>query len=61
MKILTIMAFLTFPLSLFSSLFGMNTTATPIIGNPHDFWIIVSIMMLAIITIVSYFRHKGWL
>ena len=32
-KTLAIMAFITFPLTLFSSMFGMNTEGTPIIGQ----------------------------
>jgi Mg2+ and Co2+ transporter CorA len=42
MKNLTIMAFITFPLTLLSSLFGMNTHDTPIIGFKGDFWLILS-------------------
>ena len=37
MKILTIMAFITFPLTLITSMFGMNTKATPVIGTDGDF------------------------
>jgi len=39
MKTLTIMAFVTFPLSLFASIFGMNTKYLPVVGLKHDFWI----------------------
>src|SRR3989344_57422 len=45
MKTLTIMAFVTFPLTLVTNLFGMNTIYLPIVGNPNDFWIIISIML----------------
>lgn len=61
MKILTIMAFITFPLSLFTSLFGMNTTSTPITGSPGDFWIIVLIMTFATIGFFAFFKHKNWM
>lgn len=61
MKILTIMAFVTFPLSLFTSLFGMNTDATPIIGSRHDFWIIVTIMVTAAVSFFAFFKYKKWL
>lgn len=60
-KIFTIMAFVTFPLSLFASVFGMNTVATPIIGNKWDFWIIIGAMMSAAIAFFAYFKHKKWL
>jgi Mg2+ and Co2+ transporter CorA len=55
------MAFVTFPLTLFASLFGMNTEMTPIIGHPADFWIIVGIMLSAAITFFAYFKYKRWL
>lgn len=60
-KTLTIMAFVTFPLSLFSSMFGMNTAHTPILGLPGDFWIIIGIMTFIALCFFVYFRHKKWL
>lgn len=61
MKILTIMAFVTFPLSLFASLFGMNTTFLPIVGLPYDFWVIVAAMLILTIAFFIYFKQKKWL
>jgi len=61
MKVLTIMAFITFPLTLFTSLFGMNTQTTPIIGQQGDFWIIVAIMITITIAFFAYFKHKNWI
>jgi magnesium transporter len=60
-KKLSIMAFITFPLALFSSMFGMNTHGTPIIGNKHDFWIIVGIMVMVTISFFTFFKRKGWI
>lgn len=61
MKIFTIMAFTTFPLTLFSSMFGMNTHNTPLLGHPLDFWIIVGIMVTAVAGFFVFFKHKHWL
>ncbi len=61
MKILTIMAFVTFPLSLLTSTFGMNTVSTPIVGDPGDFWIIVSIMVSAMVCFFIFFKYKRWI
>lgn len=61
MKTLTIMAFVTFPLTLVSSIFGMNTTWLPIVGMPGDFWIILSIMFVMAVGFFMYFKRKGWL
>ncbi len=60
-KIFTIMAFVTFPLSLFASLFGMNTVTTPILGHKWDFWIIIGIMISAAVLFFAYFKYKKWL
>jgi magnesium transporter len=61
MKTLTIMAFVTFPLMLFSSLFGMNTSVLPIVGLPNDFWIIIGIMMAATLGFFAFFKSRRWL
>lgn len=61
MKVLTIMAFVTFPLSLIASIFGMNTVILPIVGLPYDFWIVIGIMAAAMVIFFSYFKYKNWL
>lgn len=61
MKIFTILAFVTFPLTLFTSMFGMNTATTPIIGQEGDFWIILGAMAVISISFFAYFWYKRWL
>lgn len=61
MRILTIMAFATFPLVLFAQLFSMSTVATPIVGSRYDFWIILIIMILATVGMFTFFKRKKWL
>lgn len=61
MKNLTIMAFVCFPLSLVSSIFGMNTVGTPILGKPGDFWIIIGFMLFGFICFFIFFWRKRWL
>lgn len=61
MKTLTIMAFVTFPLTLFTSLFGMNTTNTPLVEDERGFWYVVLIMVLASIGFFWYFKHRKWI
>ena len=60
MKIFTILAFITFPLTLFTSLFGMNTTTTPLVGREGDFWIILGIMGIVSIFFFVFFKYKKW-
>ncbi len=61
LKTFTALAFFCFPLSLISSLFGMDTKYMPIIGQPYDFWIIVGIMATIALGFFAYFKHKDWL
>ncbi|MFY9492945.1 MAG: magnesium transporter CorA family protein [Minisyncoccia bacterium] len=61
MKVLTIMAFVTFPLTLLANIFSMNTITTPIAGRPYDFWIIIGIMLGAVILFFAFFKSKKWL
>jgi len=61
MRVLTIMAFVTFPLMLVSSVFGMNTSFMPIVGTPNDFWVIISIMLVATAGFFAFFKYKKWL
>jgi len=61
MKVLTIMAFVTFPLSLIASIFGMNTEYLPIVGEKNDFWIVMGIMATLTLIFFIFFKHKRWL
>lgn len=61
MNTLTALAFITFPLMLFSSMFGMNTMHTPLIGARYDFWIILGVMILVSALLFIYFKYKKWL
>lgn len=60
MKNLTIVALVTFPLMLLSSIFSMNTTLLPIVGNPNDFWIIIAIMVAGTVGMLILFKKKRW-
>ena len=60
-KNLTIIAFVTLPLSLLANIFSMNTHNIPIIGAQYDFWIIIAIMLLAVIGLFVYFKSKRWI
>jgi magnesium transporter len=60
-KILTILAFIAVPLSLIASIFQIDTVSRPIIGQPHDFWILIGVILLIGATMFSFFKFKGWL
>lgn len=61
MKIIAIISFVTFPLSLIAAIFGMNTSYLPIVGMPHDFAIVMGIMLTFMLFIFAYFKKKRWI
>lgn len=60
MRVLTIMALLTFPLSLLVSILQIDTIHNPIRGLPYDFWIILGTVIVVALCMVAYFKHKKW-
>lgn len=60
-KILTILAFITFPLTILSGIFSMNTSYVPIVGSKHDFWIIIGMMAGTATVMYAYFKHNKWI
>ncbi len=61
MKIFTIMAFITYPLTLFTSTFGMNTQYTPLVSREYGFWYILGIMTIASACFFAFFKYKKWI
>lgn len=61
MKVLTIMAFIAFPLTVIASIFGMNIPNLPIAGHEYDFEIILGIMLATALLFFVFFKYKKWL
>lgn len=61
MKVLTILAFVTFPLSLIAGIFGMNTVHIPIVGHRLDFWIVLFMMLVLTFLMFVWFKWRKWL
>ncbi len=61
MKVFTILAFITFPLSLIAGIFGMNTSFIPLVGLPQDFWLVIALMLVAVLAMFGFFRYKKWI
>jgi len=63
MKILTVVSFITFPLSVIVGFFGMNVFGSlPIIKeNPYTWLVILIGMLLTTLIMVIYFKRKKWL
>ncbi len=60
-KIFTMLALLTFPLTLFAAIFAIETVSRPIVGRPHDFWILIGIMVVIVVGMLFFFKHKKWI
>ncbi len=61
MRVLTVFAVIVFPLTLLTSVFGMNTQFLPIVGHRYDFWIIFSFMLLTTLGMLIFFKRRKWL
>ncbi len=62
MKFLTVVSFITFPLSVIVGFFGMNVFSNiQIIQNPFAWIGILAIMFLSSLTMIIYFKKKKWL
>ncbi len=61
-KILTIFSIVLLPLTLISSMWGMNfPVSLPLMYSPGGFWIIVILMLIVSAVMITYFRKKKWL
>lgn len=61
MRVLTIMALLTFPLALLVAILDSNTIGNPLHNQPYDFWIIVGTVFAGALIMITVFKHKKWL
>lgn len=57
-KKLTVLTLFIFVIGIFTGIFGMNATATPIVGMPYDFWVILGLMAAALLIVYLYIRKK---
>ena len=59
-KVLTLVAFIFYPLTFIASLFTIPGIHVPLTNDPSDWWIIVGIMILVTISIWIFFKKKQW-
>lgn len=60
MKILTVIATIVMPLTLISSIYGMNFRYMPELEWRYGYFIVLGFMTLLTIVMVIYFRRKKW-
>ena len=61
MRVLAIVSFVMFPLTLVASVFAIDSVSRPIIGSAGDFWIILGGMAGAAVILLLFFKIKRWL
>ena len=62
MKVLTIIATLFMPLTVFTGMYGMNVPLPHLTGGPDaQYWWILAIMLLMSGGMLAYFRRKRWI
>ncbi len=61
MRVLTIMALVTFPLALFVAILDTSTLDNPVRHMSHGFWTLVLMVVGAGSVMFWYFKHRKWL
>jgi magnesium transporter len=60
LRVLTAFSVIILPLTLLASLWGMNV-GVPGEGDETAFWIILAGMVMLLVSMLTYFRRRGWL
>ena len=61
MKVLTVIATIFMPLTFVTGLYGMNVELPHFgMGGTAMFWLLMAIMVAIVLTMIVYFRRKGW-
>jgi magnesium transporter len=61
MRILTVISVIMLPLTLISSIYGMNIDQLPFAHHPNSFIIMSGIMVIIALLMLIYFRRRDWL
>jgi len=60
LRVLTAFSVVVLPLTLIASIWGMNV-AIPGEGTESAFWIVIASMIVMLVGMLGFFRHRGWL
>ncbi|MDO8509653.1 MAG: CorA family divalent cation transporter, partial [bacterium] len=61
MKTLTVISVITFPLTLFATLFNISFAGNPFVHMPYGFWVIMSLMLVGAGSMFAVFKKYNWL
>ncbi len=60
-RVLTVFSVLLLPLNFIAGVYGMNLAVLPLAENPQSFYIISGIMLVIVLLMLAYFRHRRWI
>ena len=61
MKVLTIIATIMMPLTLITGIYGMNFEFMPELRSPYGYYAVLLLMLSLGLSMVYYFRKRGWM
>lgn len=61
MKILTLVAFIFYPITFIASIFTIPAINVPIVTGPNGWWILMTLMVIVVFIMLWYFKKKDWL
>jgi magnesium transporter len=59
-KVLTVFSVLLLPMTLISSIYGMNFAVLPLSHNPDGFWLAMGMMLITAVAMLAYFKWRRW-
>jgi magnesium transporter len=60
-QFLTIWATIMLPLNVLTGIYGMNFSWMPFLDSPFGFLLIITTMILIVLALLCYFRHRRWI
>ena len=60
LRVLTAISVIVLPLTLIASIWGMNV-GVPGEGDTEDFYAVAGVMVVMLVGMLTWFRHRGWL
>ncbi|MCX6712943.1 MAG: hypothetical protein NTY66_01910 [Candidatus Vogelbacteria bacterium] len=60
-KVFTMMAFVTFPLTLLVTIMSLGAHGTPLVNMKYGFWIISGLILALVLLMLGYFKYRRWL
>jgi magnesium transporter len=60
MKTLTLVSAIFLPITFLAGLYGMNFEYIPELGWKYSYFVLLAVMVTVAVSLLSYFKKKGW-